>query len=434
MTVNESHRNVATAVRLLVILTTVLGIAGARLPLLVYAWLWRERSPSRHVLGRMLASLAESLGPVATKLAQMASYRRDVFPPELVGPLQALQDKASMPSTAEVRARLDQVFGPGRAAMFSNIDEVPVAAGSIAFVCVARLRRSDEIVALKIRRANISYLVARDIGCLRLIVSLMARFKFFDDLPVLRIFDQIAQAVRNQCSLTREGETLIHLRTALCERYEIHIPAPFQDLSNDDVLVMQYVEHKYRLTDPEVPEEQYRQGCRLLLNALYGMIFDTGIVHCDFHPGNVLQAFNGKPALIDAGLAMALTAAERANFRQFFLSFAMGHASGCARAILASMEGTSPEFDEDMFRASVAALVDRYHGRRAGDFFVAQFVFDIFNMLRQHGVRGAPGFVGAIWALVMFEGLVRSRYPGLDFQGAARPFFVSSLIAVARSN
>jgi predicted unusual protein kinase regulating ubiquinone biosynthesis (AarF/ABC1/UbiB family) len=45
---------------------------------------------------------------------------------------------------------------------------------------------------------------------------------------------------------------------------------------------------------------------------------------------------------------------------------------------------------------------------------------------------GAPGFVSAIWALVMFEGLVRTRYPDLDFQAAAQPFLVADLVGRSR--
>jgi hypothetical protein len=40
--------------------------------------------------------------------------------------------------------------------------------------------------------------------------------------------------------------------------------------------------------------------------------------------------------------------------------------------------------------------------------------------------------VNAIWALATFEGLVRRRYPDLDFQGEARAYLTSELVEAAR--
>ena len=40
--------------------------------------------------------------------------------------------------------------------------------------------------------------------------------------------------------------------------------------------------------------------------------------------------------------------------------------------------------------------------------------------------------VNAIWALAMFEGLVRRRYPDLDFQGRVRAYLNSELIEAVR--
>jgi ubiquinone biosynthesis protein len=158
------------------------------------------------------------------------------------------------------------------------------------------------------------------------------------------------------------------------------------------------------------------------------MIFVHGFVHGDLHPGNVSVATSGQVILFDYGLVAALTESDRVLFRDFFLAVAMGDAATAARNILLSAERRPLKLDLDKFERAVAALLKRYSGQKAGGFLVARFVSETFALQRRFGLCGAPGFANAVWALAMFEGLVRQGYPSLDFQMEARPFLVRALI------
>ena len=63
-------------------------------------------------------------------------------------------------------------------------------------------------------------------------------------------------------------------------------------------------------------------------------------------------------------------------------------------------------FDVRPFEAAVEKLLVSRTGQRAGEFLVAGFVAELFDLQRRFGLYGAPGFVNAIWARAMFEGLV----------------------------
>src|SRR5262245_38024005 len=105
-----------------------------------------------------------------------------------------------------------------------------------------------------------------------------------------------------------------------------------------------------------------------------------------------------------------------AAFRDLFLALASNNSPGCAAAIVRSALSVPDDFDWTAFQRDVDALMEAYHGRTAGNFLVAEFVYQILRLQKQHKLFGAPGFAAAIWALVMFEGLVRVRFPDLDFQ------------------
>jgi ubiquinone biosynthesis protein len=162
------------------------------------------------------------------------------------------------------------------------------------------------------------------------------------------------------------------------------------------------------------------------------MIFVHGVVHCDMHPGNVLWRADGAVALIDAGLIASLSETDRCCFRDFFRGLACNDPEDCANAILRSALLVPQSLDQAAFHRDVGTLVRTYHGRPAGKFLIAEFVFRVFELQRRHRLSGAPGFVSAIWALAMFEGLVRARYPNLDFQAAAHPFLVADLVSRSR--
>jgi ubiquinone biosynthesis protein len=210
------------------------------------------------------------------------------------------------------------------------------------------------------------------------------------------------------------------------------MPKPQVALTTADVLVMDFVQDAVQLMQATIPDKAFRRATHDLLELLYSMIFVRGIVHCDMHPGNVLRQAEGAVALIDAGPIANLNDEDRSCFRDFFLSLACNDADACVSAILRSALHIPDSLDRAAFQRDVGILIHTYHGRSAGSFLVAEFVFRVFALQRRHRLPGAPGFVSAIWALVMFEGLARARYPDLDFQAAAQPFLAADLVSRSR--
>ena len=203
-------------------------------------------------------------------------------------------------------------------------------------------------------------------------------------------------------------------------------------LTTPDVLVMDFVPDAVQLMQTAIPDKAFRRATRDRLDLRYAMIFVRGVVHCDMHPGHVLRCADGALALIDAGLIANLDDDDRCCFRDFFLSLACNDADACGSAILRSALHIPDGLDRAAFQRDVDILIQAYHGRAAESYLIAEFVFRVFDLHRRHGLPGAPGFVSAIWALMMFEGLVRARYPDLDFQAAAQPFLAADLLSRSR--
>lgn len=418
---------IANVLRLSVIVAVVCGCALACLPRLLAASLRRDADRRNAMIGLAAASCAQRLGPVFIKIAQMASYRADLLPAAMLAPLSVLQDRVGPLAPGDACRAVEVSLCRPIGELFAAFDDDPIASGGVAVVCAATLHDGSS-VAVKIVRPGAGESIARDLACFRSVVALAERSRLARGIPLLETFDLIARMIAAQVDMTAEREQLEQLRALLSGRPGVSVPAVHAWPASREVLVMERIEDAQSWTEAALSPAVFRRAADRTLNALYTMIFAGKVINCDLHPGNILVRSDGSVTLLDAGLVARLEEQDRRCFRDFFLALSAGNAVQCARAIRNSARVVPPSLDAAAFQRDVDALVASHHGRRAGDFLVAQFVHEVFALQRRHGLFGAPGFAAAIWALVMFEGLVRNRYPELDFQSAARPFFATAML------
>ncbi|MES0030396.1 AarF/UbiB family protein [Mesorhizobium sp. M0040] len=390
----------------------------------------RDRSALVTSLGGLLARLAESLGPAAVKMSQVASCRQDLIPVALTRPLSRLQDRVKPPSPRGLRKALDAAYGAALNEVFEYIEPEPFACGSVAAVFRGRVRGGGD-VAIKLVRPGTKRRIEIDLKIMRWVVSnVVARLHRFDGVPIAKIFDRFAELVVRQCDMALEAANATRLRRLLDP--EVVIPEPLAEQSRPGVLVTTFISGTRKLDPADAPQSTYEHACVVLLKNVYAMIFVHGFVHGDLHPGNVAINSVGQVVLYDFGLVAELTENDRVLFRDFFIAVAMGDRITASQKIVESAEKQPPNLNRDEFDRAAAVLVKKYCGLKAGEFLVARFVEELFALQRRFGLSGAPGFANAVWALAMFEGLVRHGYPTLDFQKAARPFLMASVLERAR--
>ena len=99
----------------------------------------RGKENSRADLSRRLRIAAEHLGPTYIKLAQIISSGEGLFPEELVTEFKKCRDQVPAEPFSAVRATIESEFGRTIEDLFSEFDQKPLAAASIAQVHAAAL-------------------------------------------------------------------------------------------------------------------------------------------------------------------------------------------------------------------------------------------------------------------------------------------------------
>ncbi|MEE2894569.1 MAG: AarF/UbiB family protein, partial [Planctomycetota bacterium] len=114
----------------------------------------------------------EELGPTFIKLGQVLSTRRDLVSDEWAEEFGKLQSDCPVVPFPQIKARLEATFGDRLESLFSEIDEKPLAAASMAQAHRAVMADGEEVV-LKILRPGIRDMIESDMDALRFIARMV---------------------------------------------------------------------------------------------------------------------------------------------------------------------------------------------------------------------------------------------------------------------
>ena len=295
----------------------------------ILTWSWLIESPTivvaaatardedvvSRAIGRATSRTLWRLGPAFVKLGQLLSTR-----PDLVGP--------------GVATELQHSLALGGGAPSPDGHPRPtLTSGSVADV--RRVTLAGTVVAIKSIRAGVPAGLRQDTDLMEACARWLEVIS--GGLPVAAITAELCTTIRMQGSLDHELASLKRL-TALQAHLPVAIPQPLERFSSEEQLVMtwlegQQVSRSAESSDPTNAE--LKRAARQLLTTVFEMLFMTGVVHCDLHPGNWWVMPDGRIAIVDAGFVVILDAAMKAHFARFFLGMSMGDGDVCADEALA---------------------------------------------------------------------------------------------------
>ena len=361
-------------------------------------------------------AVLEDLGPTFIKLGQMVSSHSDVFPAEYCETFASLRNETNPLPFDEIEAILRDSFGDGYKTIFASVDPVALGSASIAQVHHAVLVDGDE-VAVKVQRPGIKPKLHKDIRLLRRASEILeVSDQIGIDFALSSFIDELDRTVNEEIDFRIEAQNLSSFYENNKDRKGIASPRVYEELSNETVLVMEYIdglsfEHLDELRDIHGNRKMREFGKRIVHNYLEQMLED-GLFHDDPHPANMMIR-NDEVVWIDLGMMGRLTRGERDLMRQLFAAVAFGDASEVKRTLLI-WGHASGRIDHPRLLRDIDSMLARYAGRDIANLDLTNGINDLLNILRGQKIDMPGSFLALARGLMTLQGTVQHVNPDIS--------------------
>ncbi|UCC28760.1 MAG: AarF/ABC1/UbiB kinase family protein, partial [Phycisphaerales bacterium] len=235
------------------------------------------------------------------KAGQIMATHPDVAPEQFADVLGHLHFEAPPMHFSLLREFVRTELGGDPEDVFDQFETRAFAAASLGQVHRARLKGTDQLVAIKVQYPNIGRTIRDDFRNLLALLTPMRLSGDWDNIKAQ--FDGIRHMLDLETDYEKEAENLRIARSAFTEDDGIVVPRVFPEVSTRRVLTMEYIGglhlDKFLATDPsqELRDQFGRKICVSVLRVQYSKKF----VYADPQPGNYLFMPDGRLGFIDFG-------------------------------------------------------------------------------------------------------------------------------------
>ncbi len=369
----------------------------------------RRRAAVARLRGVLLRRGMTTLGATFIKMGQVMSTRPDLLSREVIDELRVLQDR--LPPFAFWRARriIERELGKPVGEIFSEFDEKPIAAASVAQVHRAVLASGEE-VAVKVLRPSIRRHVKRDAAMLMFgarLLGLIPRVRLSDPVGHTRHF---VNAIIDQTDLRLERANYVRFRENFAEFAGIYFPEVHDEYSTERVLVMEFI-HGEKID--VLADERKPRMAEITRAAIFKMCFADGFLHADLHPGNMLVRDSGELVLFDVGLAKLLHEDVLIQFIDMSKCLAMGTPDDVV-AHMKRFHRYLGEIDWDAVRRDVAAMVGKFRAQDSAELEYGDLLNEMFTLGRRYRIRPVTDMTLVFVAIVTAQGIGKMLAPEVN--------------------
>jgi len=269
--------------------------------------------PQHARASRRLRDTAVRMEGLLIKVCQFMGSRADVLPAKFIEVLGELHDRVPPRRFEQIRPHIERSLGRPLQECFARVDEVPIAAASLAQVHRG-LTHDGRDVAIKVQYPDIDRVVATDLANFAFFVRLLVRLEPNFDLRI--VLQEIQHLIPLELDFEREAANARRFAADFAGDPSVRFPVPIPELTTRHILTMDFIEG-VKITDLAALAAlgiDKHEVAELLTRACVKQILEHGFFHGDPHPGNLLiRKEAGGPVLVilDLGLAKEFTPALR---------------------------------------------------------------------------------------------------------------------------
>jgi ubiquinone biosynthesis protein len=382
----------------------------------------------------ILCMILSDLGPVFVKLGQLMSTRPDLLPPAYIEALSELQSNVPPVSWEQIEEVLQKQLPQPVDQIFEMVEQIPVAAGSIAQTHRAILKTGEE-VAIKIQRPTVENIVRRDIGIFKQIAGLLSGTDFGKRYSVTALADEFGRSLQRELDFTQEATYTDELRTNLSKGHwfntdRLIVPKVYHQLSTKKILVLEWLDGvpllRAKLQGVEFNgdiEAERKAISTLLFRAFFQQYLVDGFFHADPHPGNLFYLRDGRIGVLDCGMMGLLNPRMQSIIVELVLAIIDLDADRCTQLTLqlADPMDLNQPVNLAQMNSDYEKLLRRYYNLSLSNINLGEVFSQILNAARQNNLR-VPSNVGLLTkSIANLEGVGREFNPEVNALDEIKP-------------
>ncbi|MBP9787673.1 MAG: 2-octaprenylphenol hydroxylase [Acinetobacter sp.] len=383
------------------------------------AWSSREKkNPLK------LKEALEDMGPLAIKLGQLLSTRRDLIPPEVLSQLVLLQDRVKPYDTQLAKQRIQESLKADVSTLFSRFDEQPLAAASIAQVHTAALHDGREVV-VKVTRPDIRNQILQDFEILAWLGDwLENRLEAARALHLSEIIQDYRQIILNELDLSLEADNTRRMRHYFTGSSMMYVPEVYMD--SKDVMVAERITG-VPISDIATFDRLGMDRADLAekgLTIFFTQVFRDNFFHADMHPGNVfvetINPSNPRFIALDCAIMGELSKHDQMTIARMLLAVMNSNFMQLIQ-IVHQAGWIPPGTDQDALSREMRRTVGPMVSKPMDQLDFAGILIQVMDIARRFHLEIPPQLMLLLKTLVHVEGLGTDLYPQLDIWKLAKP-------------
>ncbi|MDC4481632.1 AarF/UbiB family protein [Acinetobacter baumannii] len=383
------------------------------------AWSSRERkNPLK------LKEALEDMGPLAIKLGQLLSTRRDLIPPEILAQLVLLQDQVK-PFDGEVaKQRIQDSLKADVNTLFARFDDQPLAAASIAQVHTAALHDGREVV-VKVTRPDIRSQILQDFEILAWLGNtLESRLEAARALHLSEIIQDYRQIILNELDLSIEADNTRRMRHYFTGSTMMYVPEVYMDTK--DAMVAERITG-VPISDTATFDRLGMDRAQLAekgLTIFFTQVFRDNFFHADMHPGNVfvetINPSNPRFIALDCAIMGELSKHDQMTVARMLLAVMNSNFMQLIQ-IVHQAGWIPPGTDQDALAREMRRTVGPMVSKPMDQLDFAGILIQVMDIARRFHLEIPPQLMLLLKTLVHVEGLGTDLYPQLNIWKLAKP-------------
>lgn len=384
----------------------------------------RNRESDRE-LAIALRDTLEQCGGIFIKFGQVLSTRKELFSPTFIDELEKLQQNVQPLTDQEVKFLLKNNL-PGEVDdIFSSFNMTPLAAASIGQVHKAVLKETHDQVVVKLLRPQVKEIMREDLSILLEFANWISnKSQWAESVGFRSLAEGFAASLLEEIDFEIEARNMVQIRNVLKKsELNVLIPKVYEQYSNENLLVMDYIEGK-SIKDSEsyFAEERCnrKEVAQRLIYSYLEQALVSGIFHADPHPGNIYyNKETNQLALLDFGAVCRLSNTQQEGLKLFFTGIQQEDASILYDGIILLIKNKD-NIDRTELEQAISQILLKitYINKIPTD----EIVYSIFTVIRELGLQFYSSVSVALRVIVTLDGTLTIIDPKINIFDEAKLF------------